>query len=98
MAKATKAETETQTIVIAWTEETGLKKTGRTRFVGSHYVPVFDIVTEGYACIWLNAGSPSDVEKAMKYAAQEDKTVLTYPTTERDPLKRAKREILEVVS
>lgn len=46
------------------------------------------------ACVWLNKGDESDLEKARNYAKDKQITVYTYDDNERDPLGRAKRELV----
>lgn len=46
------------------------------------------------AMMWLARGGDSDAAKARAYAAGEGYGVLIYPSTERDPLGRAKAEIM----
>lgn len=48
------------------------------------------------AMVWLESGSAEDVAKAQKYASAEGYEVLTYPTTERDPLERAKADVAKM--
>lgn len=54
-----------------------------------------------HAVVWLLAGSEDDVSKAIDYCERENlrihdninkRYVRTYPTTEKDPIGRAKRE------
>ncbi len=86
---------ETQnTIVIAWKARTGMRKTGRMIKRDLNWFPEFEACEEAHAVIWLNAGTASDIASAEKYAATDGKTVRVYPMTERDPLGRARMEIM----
>lgn len=57
---------------------------------------------EASAAIWKNAGTAEDVKKAQKHLDTQNissfpivkKRVIVYETSEKDPLGRAKREIL----
>lgn len=49
-----------------------------------------------HAAMWLRRGTSADVKKAEAHAATTGATVFTYPTSERDPLGRAKSDILNV--
>ena len=82
------------TIVIAWTEETQvLVKEGQVDLGRPH---IFKTVQLPKACIWLNKGTDSDAAKAREYAAKEGRTVFCYDG-ERDPLMRAKQDVLRAV-
>lgn len=89
-----------KTIVIAWAEMTGLRDTGKLeRFDGYNYRPIFEPCLEARACVWLNQGCESDIERAQTYADGDlgDASiyrVYAYPLTEQNPLKRARQEIL----
>jgi hypothetical protein len=86
------------TIVIAWVMvEFEVVKARRTDLGEA---PVLKQVLVSKAVMWLNRGTEKDLEKAKVYArSQKDQriAVFTYPTTERDPLGRAKKEIKEHV-
>lgn len=47
------------------------------------------------AIMWARRGSEKDLERANVWAPTEGYRVFTYPTAERDPLGRAKRELLD---
>lgn len=89
------------TIVLAWLENTGTRDTGEfERFDGVNYRPKLEVVPQAKSAVWLNAGTAADVEKATDYAEANHAgdlkfAVFTYPTTEKDPLKRAKRDIAQ---
>ena len=84
-----------QTIVVAWREETALVPTGRmTRFDGVNYRPEYRTDWEGKAAMWLRKGTEADIQKAKAHAAKEGWTVYTFPTSERQPLEKAKQAIL----
>lgn len=57
--------------------------------------PQMEAYDVGVAMMWLLSGDEKDVEKAKRYASTEGYTVLLYPTDERDPLTRARRDILK---
>jgi len=48
--------------------------------------------------MWKNRGDAKDLAKARAYAAEQSSDrphrVFTYPTSERDPLGRAKRDVV----
>lgn len=80
------------TIVLARVEEDRvIVKHGRTDLGEQHK---FKTVPKPIACVWLLNGKESDVEKARNYAASEGYTVFCYEA-ERDPLGKAKRDILK---
>lgn len=56
--------------------------------------PKMEEVPDPKSLIWLNEGTATDLKKAKAYARQEGYSVFTYPTTERDPLGRAKKDVL----
>ncbi len=70
--------------------------------------PQMRIERVAVACMWLNVGTEKDVEKARAYCASASSRVTTdpdatrhafvYPTTEKDPLGRAKRDVLKKAS
>lgn len=87
-----------RTIVIAWTD---------TEMRYDHEQRATKPTRVAKTAMWLNRGSAADYEKARAYVAGEnekrarsgDRTqgpmrVFVYPTTERDPLGRAKRDVL----
>jgi hypothetical protein len=55
----------------------------------------FAPVDRPVAMIWLNAGDSADVERARAYASQNDYVVFTYPTTEPEPLMRARLDVMK---
>ena len=82
-------------IVIAWTEEAQeLVKAGRVDLGESH---TFRTIRVPKACMWTNKGKDADLAKARVYAATECRTVLCYEH-ERDPLEKAKKDILAVAA
>jgi hypothetical protein len=84
-----------QTIVIAWAEETGLVPTGHyARKDGVNYFPEFARAWEAKAAMWLRQGSESDLAKAHEYAKRNGYSVFAYPTKEKDPLAKARKEVL----
>ena len=46
------------------------------------------------ALMWLRKGTSADVAKAEAHAKSEGWRVFTYPTSEKDPLGRAKKDVL----
>lgn len=53
------------------------------------------------AAVWLKRGTKADIEKAKAYAEKETDykiAVLMYPTSERDPIGKAKRDVLEIMT
>jgi hypothetical protein len=79
-------------IVIAWTEEEiQIVKTRRTD-LGEQ--PVTRSVQSPRACMWLASGTDEDLARARAWAARENKTVFTFPTSEPDPLGQAKIKIM----
>lgn len=83
------------TIVVARVEMTGIRKTGRQVMRDRNWFPEIEAAPEAKTCIWLNAGTPDDVESARTFAAKEGYTVFTYPTDDPDPRGRASREVME---
>lgn len=80
------------TIVLARVEtETEVVRERRTDLGEA---PIMREVPRPVACVWLRSGTAADVEKASTFAATEGYIVYTYPTTERDPLGRAKAEVV----
>jgi hypothetical protein len=79
--------------VVAWrTTEVEVVRARRTD-LGER--PITRAVEVGHAAVWLNRATPADVEKARVFAAQEEgRRVFCYPTSERDPLGRARKEVL----
>jgi hypothetical protein len=55
----------------------------------------FASVDRPVAMIWINAGDDADVERAQTYAAREGYQVFTYPTSEPEPLVRARLDVLK---
>lgn len=81
-------------IVVAWAD-VAMEWDGRpyARDMGAR--PGMRAVTIGKACMWLNRGTDGDVEKAKAYAATKPGyRVFVYPTSERDPLGRAKAAVV----
>lgn len=80
-------------IVVAWVEEEVEVVRARRTDLGE--APVTRTVSVGKAVVWLRRGGATDVEKARAYALPEGKRVFTYPKSEKDPLGRARREVVE---
>lgn len=96
-----------QTVVVAWTEMSGLRPTGRMcRPDGVNYRTEYETCLEAKAVVWLNHATPADLARAHAYAAnmrvlETDRikvAVYTFPTWERDPLGKARARILPPVS
>lgn len=87
---------EKQTIVLAKVEMTGLEPTGAMeRFDGVNYRPQMRVAPRAAALVWLNEGTDADLAKAKAYATTEGYEVLTFPTTEEDPLGLARAAVLK---
>jgi hypothetical protein len=69
------------TIVVAWFDAEERRVTGRPA---------------AHAAVWKRRGYAKDVERAEEYARTQTEggRVIVYPREERDPLGRARREIL----
>jgi len=82
-------------VVIAWTE-TVWRYEGRPFAADLGALPGMVEVTEGRACVWLRDGTEVDVEEARAYLdkTHPDGWVICYPRTEKEPLIRARAEIL----
>ena len=82
------------TIVIAWTEEQEVFD-GQSFAADLGARPGMKSVRTAYAAVWLNKGNKADIAKAEMHAAEnESRRVFVYPTSERKPLERARKEIL----
>ena len=81
-------------IVYARAEKTGWKETGRmvTRDRNLHPEVVPD--WEGKAGMWLNHGHDEDVARANDSLKGEGYTIFRYPQSEKDPLGRARNEVV----
>lgn len=87
-----------KTIVLAWTDEDGLQKTGRMVQRDLNWFPEIESVRQGKAVIWLNEGTDADVDKAVEFArncGHDHATVFCYPTSEQEPLARARQDVLK---
>jgi len=86
------------TIVVAWTEDEQDLAPGQRPWrhdLGER--PKLVDVKKPYAAMWRNSGTAVDVTKAQEYSRKENpKTgrVMVYPTTEKDPLGRARKDVL----
>lgn len=85
-----------KTIVIAWVEEVQVPD-GRpfARDLGA--LPGMSTERVGRACVWLLKGTSDDLIKASAFVRTDHPGgfVFEYPTTERDPLARARKDALE---
>lgn len=93
--------TKHTTIVLAWVTMTGVRLTGRTldRYGLERET---EAAPEARACTWLLEGTAEDVAKATAHLSREARDavraqVYTYPTSEADPLGRARRAIMKGV-
>ena len=86
----------TRTIVLAWTTE-DFRVVGEARIdMGER--PKLEAFQAPHAAIWLLRGTAADFQKAKTYAGKETDykvTVFAYPTSEADPIARAKRDVLD---
>jgi hypothetical protein len=95
-------------VVLAWTRETAeLVDPHLTRIDLGEWHKTRP-VREGLAVMWARHGTEADVEKAKAHAAKEQSAadhdplyatgtgyrVFVYPLSEKDPLGRARREVL----
>lgn len=94
-----------QTIVVAWVIPDGAREVvpgeWERSWDGSHYVEKTRAVPRAMTAMWLNQGTAADVKRAKQYLVTDRPPegatfsgVFTYPTTEKDPLSRAKRDAL----
>ena len=81
-----------KTIVLATTEEVTVVVRARRTDLGERPDMRTELVAK--AATWLLAGDATDVKKAKAYAAQAGWKVFTYPTSEKDPLGRARADVL----
>lgn len=87
-------------IVIAWTETSSRPIRERRTDLGER--PVMEDFEQPFSVMWLGEGDEDDVERARNYADEMRENdhyknkvkVFTYPVSERDPLERARCEIL----
>jgi hypothetical protein len=77
--------TERVTIVIAWVDMTGLRKTGRNVWRDANWFPEVVAAPEAKSVIWLNRGRVDDIAKAEAYANVNGYAVHVFQTTEGDP-------------
>lgn len=92
---------EIKRIVVAWTEMTGFRPTGGMVMRDLNWFPEYEVCRVAKAAMWTNKGTSADIEKAEAYITTEkrdrpDIAVLVYPVGEKDPLGRAKREMLAI--
>ncbi len=86
------------TIVVAWTTdavEIDPKQKAWRHDLGAR--PKMSDVKEARAAIWLNKGTQADLVKATTWVTKGypgSGRVFVYPTTEKDPLGRARKEII----
>lgn len=89
---------EPVTIVVAWTEDTQEIAPGQRPWrhdLGER--PKLVQAKKAHAAMWRNRGGRADIDKAHAYSRKENPDtgkVYVYPVTEKDPLGRARRDIL----
>ncbi len=80
-----------QTIVLARMVDGGVKEheteTEKRDGILKYKLVFFQIPK---ALVWLNEGDADDLEKAKAHADKEGFSVFTYPTSEKDPIGKAK--------
>jgi hypothetical protein len=86
-----------QTIVIARAQQTALVPTGQVTRRDGNWFSEFRLGWEAKAALWLKRGTASDLKKAETFANQEGYKVFVFPTSERDPLGKARCAILQFV-
>lgn len=79
-----------KTIVLAKTDMSGRKETGNWERFNGNYYPESVPAKAVKALVWLNKGTSADEDLAKAFAAREGYFVLTFPTTEKDPIGKAK--------
>lgn len=90
------------TVVVAWMEDTQEIAPGQKTWrhdLGER--PKLIDVKKPHAAMWVNEGTPVDADKAYVYVKKEHPDsgrVLIYPMTEKDPLGRARRDVLSAGS
>lgn len=99
MAKS-KPKTEFITVVLAWlVPDFIVVKEGR-RDLGER--PTIKETVKAASVIWINKGTEVEIESAKRHIERTAKdydqiTFFVYPTSERDPLGRAKADLLKIV-
>lgn len=78
-----------KTIVLVWTEEDFRVTKERRTDLGER--PEIEVFQAPKACVWLNAGTDEDLEKAKAHADTLGWQVVTFPTTEPNPIGAAKK-------
>ena len=86
-------------IVLAWTDMSGLEATGRQIVKDMNYFPEFKPCVKAHAAMWLSKGTEADIEKARRHLESIkgdylSARVFVYPREEKQPLERARKEIL----
>lgn len=79
-----------RTIVLAKVDMLGSRVTDELVRRDGNWYPVVVPAKRATACVWLNEGTVDDEGKAATYAAKEGYRCFTFPTTEKDPLGRAR--------
>jgi hypothetical protein len=85
-------------IVYARAEQTKMVPTGRHVTRDMNIIPEFRFEWEGKAGMYLRKGKEADIAKAKKWLEAEGYTILTFPTTEQDPLGKAKAIVVSAVT
>lgn len=85
-------------VVVAWTEDSQEIAPGQRAWrhdLGER--PKFVDVKKPYAAMWANRGTLADLDKARSWVSREypdSGRAFSYPTSESDPLGRARRDVL----
>ena len=90
---------ETMMVVLAYTDMTGLRQTGRMVQRDLNWFPEMETVEEPKACVWLRRGTQADLAKASAHMDRDHadkirRAVYALPVNHRDPLGEAKRRIM----
>lgn len=83
------------TIVYARAEKTALEPTGRYVTRDANLFPEFRATWEARAGIWMNKGTDEDMVKAKFALSDEGYTIFKFDLQERDPLNKAKGEVIK---
>jgi hypothetical protein len=98
-AAMSKSDDSTITVVAAWTDDTQEIAPGQKMWrhdMGER--PKFVDVKKPHSVIWANNGVEADITRAQAWVSKsypDTGRVFVYPVTEKDPLGRARHEILK---